>query len=219
MDYLKIYNQIVDRGENRKLDGYKEKHHIVPRCMGGDNSAGNIVELTAREHFLCHMLLCEIYPKNYKLKHSLFLMMIGKQKVKERHYVIGSRVYERLKIEYSKMLTGLKQSQETREKKSKKMKEVFASKPREEILARNKKISQANSGRKITWGEEIKQSLLGRKMPWRTKVVSQYTLDGEFVRDWESTASIQRDPRYGFVGACTRGVQKTCYGYIWKHKK
>jgi hypothetical protein len=122
MDYQKIYNQIIERAKNRMLEGYKEKHHIIPKCLGGDNSKNNLVELTAREHFLCHMLLCEIYPNKNKLKHALFLMAIGKQKFKEKTYVIGSRVYERLKIEYSQMLTGKKQSQETRDKKSKSMK-------------------------------------------------------------------------------------------------
>ena len=84
MDYQKIYNQIVEKAKNRMLEGYKEKHHIIPKCLGGNNDKDNLVELTAREHFLCHMLLCEIYPKEYKLKHALFLMAIGKQKVKEK---------------------------------------------------------------------------------------------------------------------------------------
>ena len=78
MDYQKIYNQIIERAKNRILECYKEKHHIVPKCLGGDNNENNLVELTAREHFLCHMLLCEIYPNENKLKHVLFLMAIGK---------------------------------------------------------------------------------------------------------------------------------------------
>ena len=85
MDYTKTYNQIIERAQNRKLDGYTEKHHIVPKCIGGLDVKENIVKLTAREHFLCHMLLCEIYPKENKLKHALFLMAIGKQKVKENN--------------------------------------------------------------------------------------------------------------------------------------
>ncbi len=110
MDYNKIYYQIIKRGNNRKLEGYIEKHHIIPKCIGGSDDEDNIVELTAREHFLCHMLLCEIYPKEYKLKHALFLMAIGKNKVIENHYVISSRVYERLRTEYSVMLTGKEQT-------------------------------------------------------------------------------------------------------------
>jgi hypothetical protein len=84
MDYQRIYNQIIERAKTRQLDGYKEKHHIVPKCLGGSNDKINLVELTAREHFICHVLLCEIYPKENKLKHALFLMAIGKQKIKEK---------------------------------------------------------------------------------------------------------------------------------------
>jgi hypothetical protein len=57
MNYERIYNQIIERAKNRKLIGYKERHHIIPKCMGGNNNELNLVELTAREHFLCHWLI------------------------------------------------------------------------------------------------------------------------------------------------------------------
>jgi len=56
MNYQKIYDQIIERAKNRKLEGYKEKHHIIPKCLGGPDNKENLVELTAREHFLCHLL-------------------------------------------------------------------------------------------------------------------------------------------------------------------
>jgi len=64
MNYLKIYNDLIDRAKNRKLEGYKEKHHIVPKCLGGSRNKDNLVELTPKEHFLAHQLLVKIYPKN-----------------------------------------------------------------------------------------------------------------------------------------------------------
>jgi hypothetical protein len=224
MDYQKIYNQIVEKAKNRMLEGYKEKHHIIPKCLGGKNDKDNLVELTAREHFLCHMLLCEIYHNENKLKHALFLMAIGKQKIKEKTYVIGSRVYERLKTEYSQMLTGKKQSQETLDKKSKSMLEVWANKTKEELSdigLKRWETRKKNGTDNITQEQanNISKALKGRKMPWRTKPVIQYTLKGEFVKEWESIAEIQKHPEYGFVGACVTGKQKTAYNYIWKHKE
>ena len=71
MNYEKIYNQIVNRAKNRILECYTEKHHIIPRCMGGSDDKENLVSLTAREHFLCHHLLVRIYPENIKLKFAL----------------------------------------------------------------------------------------------------------------------------------------------------
>ena len=214
MDYQNIYNQIIERAKNRELTCYTEKHHIIPKCMGGGDVSENIAVLTAKEHFLCHMLLCEIHPKNNKLKHALFLMAIGKNKVKEKSYVIGGRVYARLREEYSQMLKGKKQSQATRDKKSSSMKghPMFTQDWKD-------KISKANQGREITWGDKIGESLKGRKTPWRNKPISQYTLDGEWVRDWESIAEVSRQADYGPVSACVNGKQKTAYGYIWRHKE
>jgi len=45
------------------LVGYFEKHHIIPKCMGGSDSPDNIVALTAREHFVAHQLLVKINPQ------------------------------------------------------------------------------------------------------------------------------------------------------------
>ena len=83
MNYQKVYNQIIERAQRRQLKGYNEKHHIIPKCIGGTNNKDNIVKLTAREHFLCHLLLVEIYPNEPKLKYALWLMSIGKQNIKK----------------------------------------------------------------------------------------------------------------------------------------
>ena len=54
MNYLNIYNSIIDRAKTRNLPGYTEKHHVVPKSIGGSDDKSNIVELTAKEHFVCH---------------------------------------------------------------------------------------------------------------------------------------------------------------------
>lgn len=58
--YTNWYNQIINRAQNRNISGYVEKHHIIPRSLGGDNRQSNIVNLTAREHFICHLLLTKM---------------------------------------------------------------------------------------------------------------------------------------------------------------
>ena len=53
-----------------------------------------------------------------------------------------------------------------------------------------------------------------------SKPVLQFTLDGDFIREWPSTKEIER--QLGFdhsaVGRCCLGKQKSSYGYIWKYK-
>lgn len=62
MDYRRIYTQLVHRAQERKnVSGYSETHHIIPRAHGGDNTPDNLVQLTAREHFLAHWLLWRIH--------------------------------------------------------------------------------------------------------------------------------------------------------------
>ena len=63
MTYQKIYDSLIARARARKLEGYCEKHHIIPRCMGGDNSKHNLVKLTGREHYIVHRLLLKIHKK------------------------------------------------------------------------------------------------------------------------------------------------------------
>lgn len=226
MDYQKIYNQIVERGKTRQLEGYKEKHHILPKCLGGSNDEDNLVELTAREHFLCHMLLCEIYPNENKLRHALFLMAIGKQKIKEKTYVINSRIYERLKTEYSQMLTGKNQSQETKNKKSKSMKRMWSQKSEKEMSEIGQKrweTRKVNGNDKITpeHAAKIKAAIQNRKIEWdlgTSKPIIQYDLQGNFIKEWPSRSEAKRWLGSGDIAGCLAGKQKQAGGFIWKYK-
>jgi hypothetical protein len=99
MNYEKIYQQLIDRAITRTLTGYKERHHIVPKCMGGDNSKLNLVDLTAREHFIAHKLLCKIYPTNKGIQLALWAMVNWNSSKNQREYKVSSREYGRLRLE------------------------------------------------------------------------------------------------------------------------
>ena len=93
MDYEKHYNAIVSRRKQNVIEGYSEKHHIIPRCLGGKDDEENLVRLTPKEHFLAHLLLTKMYPDNAKLKYALWCM------VRDPHgkRVFNSRYYDRAK--------------------------------------------------------------------------------------------------------------------------
>lgn len=101
MDYKRIHDQIIERAKNRVLEGYSEKHHIIPKCIGGNDDKSNLVRLTAREHFIIHKLLCEIYPNERGLIYAAW-MMTSTNNSKNRTYIICSREYERLRENFSK---------------------------------------------------------------------------------------------------------------------
>ena len=92
MDYKKIHDKIIERAKTRKLEGYGEKHHIIPKCMNGTNEKNNLVKLTAREHFLIHWLLHEIYPENSDLRYAFWSMCRNSDN--QQRYKPSSRVYE-----------------------------------------------------------------------------------------------------------------------------
>ena len=60
MNYQKIYNKLINRAKNRNIMGYVEKHHIIPKCLGGEDCKTNLVNLTPEEHYLAHQLLVKI---------------------------------------------------------------------------------------------------------------------------------------------------------------
>ena len=57
--------------------GYTEKHHIIPKCIGGNDCKNNLVMLTPEEHYLAHQLLVKIYPNNTKLVFAAKMMSVG----------------------------------------------------------------------------------------------------------------------------------------------
>lgn len=80
MNYKLIYNKIIHKAklENRIKSplNYYEKHHIIPKSIGGNNTKDNIILLNAREHFLCHWLLWKFVEgdNKYKMGHAFGLM-------------------------------------------------------------------------------------------------------------------------------------------------
>jgi len=117
MDYSKIYNQLISKAQNRTLQGYNETHHIIPKCIGGKDTDENLVKLTAKEHFLAHKLLVEIYPNEHKLLWALWMMAIGKKRWKGLPpYHVTSRDYERTRLKVSESKKGTKISERHKQK-------------------------------------------------------------------------------------------------------
>ena len=107
MNYQKIYDQIIEKAKKEKREKgkgvYYEAHHIIPVCLGGKGRVNqwrchsNIVLLTAKEHFLCHRLLCKIHPSVQKLIHAYWAMCNQKNKHQAVRYVPSARAYEEAK--------------------------------------------------------------------------------------------------------------------------
>jgi len=228
MNYNKIYFQIIERAKNRTLIGYKERHHVMPKCLGGNNDKENLVDLTAKEHFLCHQLLCEIYPTNDKLKYALFLMNIGKQ-LKEK-YTISSRTYERLKIEHSLFLKGKKHSLETKRKisKTKKGKKLSKETIAKMVISRlGKKHKNHIRGKKhklfgykqtSEHSQKIGKSRLGKPSTHPCKPIIQLNKDNVIIKEYESITEAKRITKIKGIPNALTGITKTAGKYKWIYK-
>lgn len=74
MNYHKIYESLIERAKLRKLSCYRERHHIIPRCLGGNDDSDNIVDLTPEEHYVAHQLLVKMYPNSPPLAQAAMMM-------------------------------------------------------------------------------------------------------------------------------------------------
>jgi len=97
MDYSRIYINLIERSFERLVSGYVERHHIIPRCMGGDNKPRNIAILTPEEHYTCHLLLAKIYPNNKSLIYAANMMGATRQ---------HNKVYGWLRRKHSEACSG-----------------------------------------------------------------------------------------------------------------
>jgi hypothetical protein len=78
MQWLNIYNKLCERARNRDIPiEFTERHHVIPKCMGGSDDDSNIVRLTLREHICAHLMLAHIYPDNHKLAYALLLFSVN----------------------------------------------------------------------------------------------------------------------------------------------
>lgn len=105
--YTKWYYSIINRSRGRVNVCYTEKHHIIPKCMGGNNKAENIAILTAKEHFICHLLLVQMTTGKDKQKMSFAVHMFLRGNSYQYRVTINSKTYEYIKRIYSENVSTL----------------------------------------------------------------------------------------------------------------
>lgn len=135
--HLDRYKKFIDALRSQRIDGYFEKHHILPRSMGGSDDASNIICLTLRQHYIAHWMLWKAYGGKMAVA---FDYMNG---IKKYGYRLTGRTIKMLSEDVSKRRSERTVSAETREKQR-----------------------QAKFGRKLTPEhiEKVRLTVLGRKM-------------------------------------------------------
>ena len=170
--YSKIYYAIISSAKQRINTGYTETHHIIPQSLGGSNDKNNLVELSAREHFICHWLLIKMTEGEDKGKMLYALNgMKAENKYQERYHTkITARVYEKYRIEHA-------------ENHSKRMKGRLAPNKGKSMSDEQKQLLREIALRRPARTEETKEkwriARLGYKETAETKLKKSLALKGK----------------------------------------
>jgi hypothetical protein len=138
MNYRAHYDKLMQRAKERVLGGYIERHHVIPKCLGGSNARENIAILTPEEHYVAHQLLVKLYPGNMKILWAASSMTNATKRMPRRNKLYGwirrrlakaprtfseaglekLRQVGRLRIGEKAATWGMKHSEETKRKMS-----------------------------------------------------------------------------------------------------
>jgi len=79
--YSHWYNTIISSAKSRSASDYVEKHHIIPKSLGGSNDKSNLVNLTPKEHFVCHRLLTRMTEGDARRKMCYAFWIMSNRKI------------------------------------------------------------------------------------------------------------------------------------------
>lgn len=192
--YFTWYANLIKRALIREeLNGYSEKHHILPFSMGGPNEKANYVKLTSREHFLAHLMLFRFVKSGHQYKMARALVLMNQIDKSSRTYAklrsvisekmsgpnnpgygkpgvnLGRKMSEETKAKMAAAKRGKKHSVETKAKIS------AALTDREFSDEHKENISKANTGRKQSdeTKEKIGKASASRRGPNKGKKMSE----------------------------------------------
>lgn len=117
---------------------------------------------------------------------------------------------------------GLSNSKPKPEGFGEKVKEIHKGKKRSQQT--KLKMSKAHKGHSCyndEWRKSISKSLKNKPKPYQNKIVNQFTINGDFIKQYESITQASQISGVGYcvISHCCRGKGKTAGGYIWKFKE
>lgn len=234
-----IKNILDTRGRFGCGDIYHERHHIIPKCIGGTGEDENLIDLFAREHFVAHKLLAKENPDEEKLVYAwTFMSRIQRD---NKIFEITPEEYEDARLSYINLIKGKPLSEDHR----KKIGEANKGKIRTEEMRRRmslinrkewseesrKKLSNSISGKnhplfgkhfskesreKMSRARKGKQ--VGSSNP-RALPIVQLDKDDNIITVWEyiKKASLELNIDRSDITACAKGKLKSAGGYHWKY--
>ena len=92
--YTRTYFSILSTQHNN-LEGF-EVHHIIPKSLGGTDNHNNVIKVSARTHFVLHLLLTKMTEGEARSKMCWALhRMAYSGKLYARQYALARKIHQR----------------------------------------------------------------------------------------------------------------------------
>jgi hypothetical protein len=156
MNYHTVYKSLVKkRKSDPSTSCHAERHHIIPKSIGGDNKHSNIVLLSPREHFIAHLLLVKMQIKGsveyYKMLRALSALSFFKTGINGVGRITSSRMFEYYRVRWRESMKhardGLVLINDGNNEKWCKLKNIPEGWVRGMTERHKKRISETNIGR------------------------------------------------------------------------
>lgn len=170
MLYQEFINSIKESRPLNEWFEYSHRHHIIPRCVGGNDNEDNLIYLTPKEHFIAHKLLYQENPYNVKLFYAYWIMCRSKDKF------CTPEEYEEASIKHSEIMkTNFNPSRNMTEETKRKISESM--KGRVFTEEHKRKLSESATGRimpKESLETRLKKSKSHEGKKWTPKQRESY---------------------------------------------
>lgn len=168
MDYRKLYESLIGKAKCRnKPKEYVENHHIIPKWKGGKNSPSNLVWLTAREHYIAHLLLAKWEGGRHWSAVKIVCEILGFKK--SRFYALAREEAAKLTSKRMKGDHHYMKQQKYRDNQSSVMKKRI--KEQGNISSR-KDVAAKISNYKTSWHAKNPDHMTGDKNPMRNPEIA-----------------------------------------------
>jgi hypothetical protein len=172
------YMRLIEYAKQHPFVCQVEKHHIVPRSMGGSNYKSNLVNLSPRWHFVAHWMLWKAY-RNAKMANAFWTMACCNG---ER---INSKTYEIVRSVAVKAIAESKRGKTTSDRQKAVVSALMSGRVVSEET--RKKISEANKGKKrsLQVCAQMSESRKGRTHSQETKFKMSAAKKGKKPNNWK----------------------------------
>ena len=198
--YTSVYNSIIARAKSRDLpkEIYTEKHHIIPKSLGGSNSKDNLVNLTAREHRLAHLLL----PKMTKtVEHTNKMwyaawMILRVENQGQTRTISKGKFYELAKLKFTQIMSELHKGK------------IVSAETRQKMSDSRKRHSGPNKGKAMSTEQKQKLSIAKKGTYQSSETIAKQVASRKGYKHSEETKLKIANSNKGKTGLAKTDAQK-----------